>query len=224
MSRERDYIPSNAVQFMVFIKNLVDYVEDQVNVDPPIWTHVDGKRFEALVDKYQAFEKAHNLALTAATPGNITARRTAQDDVTHEMRGFVNQFLRFAPVTNADRVNMGIPNHDTIRTPTPVPSSVPEIEAITAVIRVIGIRMRNYGAASWAKPDHVHRMKLRWALLETRPGHVDELPNTTSATANPITLNFDEFERGKRIYYAGRWLNSKEENGPWSDIESAIIP
>jgi hypothetical protein len=32
------------------------------------------------------------------------------------LRAFVNQFLRFPPVTNPDRAEMGIPNHDTIRT------------------------------------------------------------------------------------------------------------
>ena len=114
---------------------------------------------------------------------------------------------------------MNIPNHDNIRTPVPIPETVPEIEADSAVIRVVGLRMRDHGSKSWAKPEHVHSMDLRWGIADSRPGHVDQLPNMASTTSNPITLRFEEAERGKRVFYAGRWVNSKAECGPWSDIE-----
>jgi hypothetical protein len=35
---------------------------------------------------------------------------------------------------------------------------------------------------------------------------------------------YSETERGKPVYYAGRWQNEKGEKGPWGDIVSAIIP
>ena len=73
----RDYVPQNATLFLSFLKKIVDYVEDQIHVDPPIWTHVDGKRFETLVDRYQAFEKALNQAESTPTPANIQARNIA---------------------------------------------------------------------------------------------------------------------------------------------------
>jgi hypothetical protein len=42
--------------------------------------------------------------------------------------------------------------------------------------------------------------------------------------ANPIVLRFEEDERGKRVYYAARWINNTSQSGPWSGIESAFVP
>jgi len=39
-----------------------------------------------------------------------------------------------------------------------------------------------------------------------------------------LNISFEEEDRGKRIYFAGHWVNSKEEAGQWSDLESAIVP
>jgi hypothetical protein len=50
------------------------------------------------------------------------------------------------------------------------------------------------------------------------------LPHKKTITANPLVLSFEEEDRGKRVYYAARWVHATEQPGPWSDIESAIIP
>lgn len=38
------------------------------------------------------------------------------------------------------------------------------------------------------------------------------------------TLTFDENQRGKTVYFALRWENTRGEKGPWSQIVSSIIP
>jgi hypothetical protein len=67
-------------------------------------------------------------------------------------------------------------------------------------------------------------MELAWGIREDRPAEVSEFPNMEAATANPIVLSFQEEERGKRVFFAARWLNNTAQPGPWSDIESAVIP
>jgi hypothetical protein len=44
------------------------------------------------------------------------------------------------------------------------------------------------------------------------------------ATRTPHILEFTEEERGKTVYVAICWQNEKGEKGPWSEIESAIVP
>jgi hypothetical protein len=61
-------------------------------------------------------------------------------------------------------------------------------------------------------------------LRETRPEHIDELSNIETFSSGPFTLPFDELKRGQRVFFAARWLNTRGEGGPWSDIESAVIP
>jgi hypothetical protein len=72
--------------------------------------------FFQLGENYRAFEEAFNAALAVPTHANILRRQEAQTATTAILREFVNQFLRFPPVTNVDRAEMGINNHDTIRT------------------------------------------------------------------------------------------------------------
>jgi hypothetical protein len=58
----------------------------------------------------------------------------------------------------------------------------------TSVIRELSLRLRDFGAANWGKPDHVHGMELAWGIMDAR------------------------------------WINSTAKGGPWSDIESAVVP
>ena len=73
-------------------------------------------RLDTLGQNFGAFTVAFNTATATPTPANTLARNEAQAEATRELRTFVNQFLRFPPVTNVDRVEIGVPNHDTIRT------------------------------------------------------------------------------------------------------------
>ncbi|MDR2730740.1 MAG: hypothetical protein LBB81_07580 [Treponema sp.] len=45
-----------------------------------------------------------------------------------------------------------------------------------------------------------------------------------TATANPVIIDFEEEERGSRVFFSARRLNNTAQPGPWSDIEGAIIP
>jgi hypothetical protein len=37
-------------------------------------------------------------------------------------------------------------------------------------------------------------------------------------------LEFEGHDRGKTLWYAARWENTRGLKGPWSPIESVIIP
>jgi hypothetical protein len=225
-SSHRDYIPQNAAEFNDFALNLLHYVEEMVfgSNNPPWDGLIPEARFDEFNMSYTRFARAHEIAIGIPTSANIRRRQKAQKETASIIRALVNQYLRFPPVTDADRIAMRIPNHDTIRTPSPVPTSVPEIETDTSVIRELSMRLRDFGAASWGKPGHVRLMELAWGIREDRPAEVVELPRLESATANPIVLTFEEEQRGKRVYFAARWLNNTAQSGPWSDIESAVIP
>ena len=157
------------------------------------------------------FEEAYQKAEYTPIPANKKNRKIAQREATYELRGFVNQFLRYLAVTDSDRIAMGIHNRDAVRTPSPVSSSVPEIETDSSGIRILSIRMRKHGAKSWAKPSPQHESKMGHSGKPPQPCR--RLPHTASAIANHITLRLEEAERGRRVFFAGRWVNSKKEAG-----------
>jgi hypothetical protein len=217
---QTDFIPRPDAQFDVFFRNLVDFVLD----NKTRWGHIPEDDAGDLEDQYTQWLKAYEVTLVPHIP-QLTAEKKRVRTVTERaLRAFVNRFLRWPPVTDLERDKMGVRNWDTTRTPQPVPTTVPEIEADSSVIRQLSLRMREHGTTSWAKPAHVHSMDFVWGLMEGRPGHVGDFPHFETVTANPIVLNFEDEERGKKVYFAARWVNNTAHHGPWSDIESAFVP
>ena len=152
------------------------------------------------------------------------AKNEARKRAEKIVREFVQRFLMWPPVTDADRSYLGLTIRDRIPTPQPVPTTVPEIEAVTSVLRQVSLRMREFGSTSWARPDYVDGYEVYWGKVDARPEKIDALPNKVTISINPLTLNFEDSDRGKKIYFAARFFNSRKEAGPWSDLESAFVP
>jgi hypothetical protein len=68
-------------------------------------------------------------------------------------------------------------------------------------------------------------VEIRWAVLDHYPASDKELINSSFDTKQPLTLEFDEGDRGKHIYLCGRWeINREGEKGPFGAIDEAVIP
>ncbi|MDR2516217.1 MAG: hypothetical protein LBC88_02415 [Spirochaetaceae bacterium] len=127
-------------------------------------------------------------------------------------------------VTDADKERMGLPLHDTTRTSVPPPSTIPELELDSSILRQVIVHFRDAGSGSRGKPPGVHGIELRWSLRASPPASVEDLANSAFDTATPYTFRFDEPERGKALYLCPRWENNKGEKGPWGEIVKAIVP
>jgi hypothetical protein len=56
-------------------------------------------------------------------------------------------------------------------------------------------------------------------------GDITELTNSSFDTRSPLTLQFEEHQRGLRVYLCGAWEIEREgEKGPYGDIEEVVIP
>jgi len=216
----QDFIPRPDAAFDAFFSNIVNYVLD----NKARWGHVTDDDAYALEGQYEDWRVAWQKTLVPHIPQLTLEKNRVRVTTERALRAFINRFLRWPPVTDLDRDKMAIRNWDTNPTKQPVPTTVPEIEVDTSVIRQLSLRMRDFGASNWSKPEHVHGMELSWRIMKARPEHVRDLHNLESVTANPIVLTFEENERGERVFFAARWFNSTSHVGPWSDVESAVIP
>jgi hypothetical protein len=224
-SSHRDYVPQNAAQFNAFMKRLLDYVEPKVTqTQPHEWPNIPTERFILLFDSNQLFVDTFNTALETPTHANILRRNEAQAATTAILREFVNQFLRFPPVTNADRAEMGIPNHDTIRTDHKVVTETVDFVIHLSTIRELKIDFWIQGASHKAKPHGYDGAVIIWGLRDTPPETPDQLEHHTMASRTPFTLHFDEPERGKTIYVGLAWQNERGILGAWSEYKSAVVP
>jgi hypothetical protein len=135
------------------------------------------------------------------------------------------QLLRYNPSVSTDELRaMGIAIRPSHRTSIAVPSTTPESETDTSLIRHLIIHFRDTGSHSAAKPHGVHAVEIAWGLLDSPPQNMDAFPHRNQDTHTPFRLAFEEYERGKTVFFALRWVNTKGETGPWSELHSAIIP
>ena len=216
-----DYIPQSDGAFLEWAKTLTAYAAAHVTA-----FNVPQDAFTPIQAQCTAYESAYN---TAQDPNrgkvDVLNKNEARDALKAALRTFIKAYLSYNPVvTDADRERMGLPLHDSTRSPIPPPSTIPELELDSSIIRQVMVHFKDAGSEKRGKPRGVHGIELRWSLLETPPASVEELKNSAFDTATPYTFRFDETERGKALYICPRWENNKGEKGPWGEIVKAIVP
>jgi hypothetical protein len=120
---------------------------------------------------------------------------------------------------------MGVRNRKKTHTPVVVPDTSPELFIDTGTRRRIIMYYKDEKSARRGKPKGVHGIAVNWAILDHPPASIDELNNFAFDTNPPLTLTFDESQRGKHIYLAAAWEIEREgEKGPYGPIIEAVIP
>jgi hypothetical protein len=225
MASGHDYIPTKDADFDAWFRNLCAYIVLKVMGEKVVWPHIPTAAVEELLAALKVWHEAYEAVLKPHTPVETEAKNDARKAAEAVIRPFKRRYLDDLPVTDEDRRAMGTPIHDGTRTPDKEPDTVPEAETVTSKIRHLIIRFKDQGAESRAKPDGTHGAEFRWNIQDTVPVHIEtELIHTGFDTASPFTLAFDEADRGKRVYYALRWVSTTTLVGGWSEIYSAIIP
>ena len=158
------------------------------------------------------------------TKGAVKEKQEARAAYEAGLRRLIRTYLTYSPVlTDQDREDMGLPVHKTTRTPAPVASNAPWMTAGGYGPRVVRIDFGESPTSS-AKPAGQHCVELASTIAETRPAEVDDLTHSAVVTHTPLLLTFKESERGRTLWFAARWENTRGKKGPWSEIFSAVIP
>jgi hypothetical protein len=216
-----DFIPHQDGAFLEWAKTLVAYVSPKLtafNIPQETLTPIQGQ----LTAYETAFEAAQNPNRGKV---DVLNKNETKETLIQSLRAFIKAYLTYNPaVSDADKENMGLPLHDGTRTPVPAPTTIPELELDSSVIRQITAHFKDAGSERRGKPAHVHGVELRWGLLDNAPSSVEDLKNSAFDTASPYTFTFDEPDRSKALYICPRWENNKGDKGPWGEIYKAIIP
>ena len=163
------------------------------------------------------------------------AKNNAKKAAKKVIRPFVNQYLRFPPVTNEDRTAMQIPNRDTTPTEVPIPTAQPEADLTFPGIYLVELRKSRtvqgntppdsrsdygvriyYGLTGLTSDKHKFR-------LAAEPKTGADLPYSVFTRRKKERFDFDG-ESGNTVYFCLRYENSKGEAGPYGPMLSAVIP
>ncbi|MDR2692266.1 MAG: hypothetical protein LBB73_08265 [Dysgonamonadaceae bacterium] len=227
-----DWLPKNHEALYNRIKQTLAYLAAPGNfvrmgfaLDSPQRTWLDDVFDPACTTFMHAYEAWLNPA--TRTSLMATALASAEAAFTPLYRQLYTGFMKTSPlVTDEDLVAMGFPKRSgSGHTPVPPPDTVPAIEIRLPSPAVVEVHFRNVGTdKGHAKPKGVHGIELLWGILDTPPAGWEDLPKSSFDTHTPFRFSFKGEERGKILYLAGRWENTRGEKGPWGAIQSVIIP
>ena len=173
------------------------------------------------------FEAKSAIAENPATrtPVAVQAKNDARKIYESELRTLIRSHVTYNQiVTDADRTAMRLPIHSTSHTPAPDPQTVPEAEIELPSPGVVVIHFHDRGATRKAKPPGVHGVEIAWAVLDVVPVDWNKLTSSAFDTRTPYKFAFAGTERGKKLYFALRWENTRGVKGDWSEIYETVIP
>ena len=220
MSTKSDYIPKKDAELVPWSANFTAGVADNAGA----WD-IPGNEVSELQTANTAFAtlqaKADSPAKTTVIVAEKNAARKTLETRIRELVGFR---LKNPVITDAQRIALGLHVRDTTYTTVSVPKTRPELDIDVVDFRRLKASFHDMGSSSKAKPYGTVGAVIAYAVLDAPPADPDALTRTLLATRTPHILEFTEEERGKTVYVAICWQNEKGERGPWSEIESAIVP
>jgi hypothetical protein len=225
MNTNGDYVPRKDREFRLWAINLIDNLAPLI-----VRLGISAERYARLVGLRDAYVNAQAVAddLNARTKMNVQAKNTARGSLERAIRQIVRQFMAYNPDLNdADRERLGLPIHKTTRTPVPVPTATPYFNLVPHTGSRVTVHYYAHdekGIPKQAKPPGVRGVEIAWAILETPPRSYEDLVHSKTNTVSPYVFQFNLFDAGQRLYVGLRWENTHGEKGPWSVIQSVIVP
>jgi hypothetical protein len=220
-----DFLPRPDRTFLSWVINFLKYLMGRVEA-----FNFPQALFQKLQQEKDVF--ANKLELTEEptthTKVSVQEKNDARKLLETDLRQAIAEYLTHNHLlTDGDRQLLGLPVHKTTHTPVPTPAGKTDfsIEPMGGSRLVIHYHAHDEEReAKNAKPFGVHGVEIAWAVLDTPPASYADLAHSTFDTRSPYTFQFDLSDAGKRFYCCLRWENTRGEKGPWSEIQSAIIP
>jgi len=229
----RDYIPSNHEHFNRWFKNIRDYVIKTKKTNPE-WHHIPEAAVKGLTAAYKDWFKHYRPTLTPHTPDKTAARNEARRRAEHVLRPFVQRYLKWPPVTDADRANMELLIRDTTPTQTGAPKAQAGGDLVFPGVHMVEVRnIRPVGLADDKKRDK-YGVRIHYGILSptgepgkwrisSEPRTGEDLPHSLLTRRKKHLFNFDG-ESANWIFICLCYENTKGERGPFGSILKAAIP
>lgn len=145
-------------------------------------------------------------------------------DATVDFRAGGGVIVAFPGNTPAILTQLGLPVRDTIHTPVPVPATRPVLIIKLQKLRhIMGFADEGTPTIE-AKPFGVHGIEIY--SKEDGPPPIDYTQCVYRVTDTKTSHIFDYTGAmaNKVVHYMARWVNTKGEPGPWSEVVSATVP
>jgi hypothetical protein len=209
-----DRLPHNDAELAAFTKNLISHLEQhgpEWNVRPDNYAKI-AAFIIAFADALVKLEDPNHGKVDIATKNNIK-----KEGMT-EIRAFLNEFIIYNRLISKEAlVAMNLKPHDDTPTRAPVPTDMPVGEVNTTTHQQHTIHVKA-GLTGKNKPDKtITGFELQRKLGGDPPKTDEEWTYVDFSSRSTLVVKYALSDVGKTVYYRFRWVNTRNEKGPWCE-------
>jgi hypothetical protein len=217
-----DYIPRSDVDFNEWINNFMQELNSRVDT-----LGITDAEFTALDTAHGAWGNAYDIHKRAQTAAATASqqKQAARETFVSAVRPVIARTQMHPNMQDADRNALGITVRSTERAPAPTPTTRPIAQVDTSQRLRHTISFSDETTPSRrGKPEGVRGCEIWVKIGDPAPVDASEADFLAFDTASPYVSDYSGADAGKTAHYMLRWVNTREEKGPWSTTVSATIP
>jgi hypothetical protein len=216
-----DYIPHNDDQFFDFSQNFIAQIDDsgaRLNISTAdknaLKAQNDG--FLIIWDVFKNPNHGH---------ADTVAKNTAKKAYQKYLRDFFNRHLRYNPaMTDADRVNFGVPIPSSSSVHIVVGDRRVNFELTPKGVFMVGIKCRDEDTGAKKILYGMSGIVVLYTISDKPVMNIAELSQSMLITRTTHTIRAADTQRGKWISVTVCWQSKTGERGQYAAIQSAIVP
>ena len=160
------------------------------------------------------------------SPAATTARNTAWEVVKADLNDLYKHYLlNNDAITPDEKEALYINESAGGGAVTPAPSTMPIVVLTSEGSGALHVIYSDSSApGTHYKPDNVVFCELRYQVGGTAPATPADCNETANITRSHAALQFEFQDRGKTVYLFARWVNRNGKTGPWSNMQTGLVP
>jgi hypothetical protein len=216
----KDYVPKPDADFNNWQKPIYNYAVASLT------GYVSADYMADWLQKKNRWEQNYAIVVSGdAKPSEFQAKKDARKALQAVLRDFVKRVINGAAspyITNAKRVELGLPIYKTTRTRRVIGDHFPMIEG-NSVGRAHHIRFyRTDDVNKRGVIDAADGVELYFKIGEYSQV-MDDYRFVDVSRRSPYIYVFLPEDAGKAIHWVARWYNTAGEKGPWSNFITLIV-
>lgn len=218
-------VPEGNTQFDFFQENLMNTAfQKHVEFGIPL------SAFTEIVPYRQEWEFRWDVGknINLRNHADVVGMQGARKGYEPKVRKFLNEHIRYnSHISEREFALMLVHVRKAKPSRNGVPDSSPRLSALPGVGRQLRVHFRQgfgeEGVSSKAKPKGVARVEIRYRY-DKPPEFFDDYDEVLFSGSTPLVIDFDLPNLGRKVFFWARWVNTRNEPGPWCLYIMASVP
>ena len=183
-----------------------------------------------VTDKQTPWQKTWAIAKDKknCTTSQRNAKDVARKNYETVLRPFIQKWIYLNSSMDSTAIEQcGLKPHGKTRSKVPVPQTLPLIDIVMGKGNILEIIFRQQlnepGSSKRGKPAGVAKCEF-YFNLNNKPNSPDDCPKFAQSGRSPIKVKLPTGQSGQLVWYYARWINTTGEGGPWTAVDSFVIP